>query len=215
MLLKPFLAIATICLLAAACTETVRPVSTPLIPVVEKIPLDVAVVYDDALVNHQCVASKGYLAAEWIVQIGPPSIEMLTAAFSALFENVQYMPASKLASLGTDRHVIRISLQNYTGCDVSWPIVGSAVEVAYTANITRGSETVLVGWTGHGKATGQDYDASRGKSRVSWTSTEGDYLARTTEIAIRRGVGDLIANFEGDERVAAWKAAALAGAKGG
>jgi len=200
-------AVAFLCMLASGCVEEVRLEELDVSPVVEKAPLKVAVIYDQTLRNHHCSACKGYIAAEWMIALGPPSIKAFTPIFSSMFDDVVILNTGEERQVGEDRYIIRLSLQDYTGCDVSWPIVGSSVEVAYSADVTRRSEKVLSNWTGQGQATAQDYYASPGKGSLD---IEGQYLARTTEIAVRKAVGDFLWKFEEDERVRAWVSAALA-----
>lgn len=199
-------AVTLFCILASGCAEEVRLDALEVSPVVEKAPIKVAVIYDRALRNHHCSASKGYIAEEWIIALGPPSMEAFTPIFSSMFEDVVILNAGEERQVKDDRYIIRLSLQEYTGCDVSWPIIGGSVEIAYSAEVMYRSEKVLGGWTGHGQATAQDYYAAPGKSSLG---IEGHYLARTTQIAIRNAVGDFLWKFEEDERVLAWKSAAL------
>jgi len=200
-------------LLAAGCSETVQPKVDAPTPVVEKAPLRVAVVYDEALANHHCVVSKGYIAEDWTIDIGPPSTAAFTKALGAMFEKATVLPASQAGQAAGDQPVIRISLDAYSGCDGSWPIVGGTIEVAYSARVTRGTVFALDGWTGRGRAAQADLEAYPSPESTLATGNEGYYLARLTEIAIRKAVADFVANFEDDPRVVAWKTAASAEAR--
>jgi hypothetical protein len=211
--LKRAAIVAALYSLATACTETVRPESQPLTPVVGQAPLHVAIVYDEALVRHRCVASRGYLADEWVIEIGSPSTAMFNAAFSAMFEKVLFIPEAKVSSITSEWYIVRVSLENYTGCDASWPIVGSTVEVGYVAEVIHQSEKVLTGWTGRARVSAEDYQSSPPNPSSRSFDVEGNYLARTTEIAIRRALADFVANFEEDPRIIAWKVAAIAEAR--
>lgn len=197
----------------ATCSETVQPKVDAPTPVVERAPIRVAVVYDKALANHHCVVSKGYIAEDWTIAIGPPSTAAFTKALGAMFEKATVLPAAEAGQAAGDQTVIRISLDAYSGCDGSWPIIGGAVDVAYSARVTRGSGVALDGWTGRGRAAQADLAAYPSPESTLATSVEGYYLARLTEIAIRKAVADFIANFEDDPRVVAWKTAAIAEAR--
>ncbi len=206
---------AALLLFTTACAETVRPKVDVPTPVVGKAPLRVAVAFDDSLANHRCVVSKGYIAADWTIEIGPPSMAAFTKALAAVFERATVLPAAQAGEAAIDQPVIRISLDAFSGCDASWPIIGSSVEVAYFAKVMRGSVIVLDDWTGRGRASQADLEAYSLPGGPLTTSIEGHYLARLTEIAIRKAVADFVAKFEDDPRVVAWKNAAMAEARDG
>lgn len=208
---QPPIAFACLCILASSCARTVTVEPPRVSPVVERVPLKMAAVYDEALRNYRCTASRGYIAEKWTVVLGPASVATFTPLFSAMFEDVVVVPAGGTPSMHDGRYVIRLSLAAYSGCDAPWPIAGSSVDITYSADVVRGSEKVLSGWTGHGQATAQDYAAAPpiGAS----LDVEGNYLKRLTMLAIRRAAADFLWKFEEDERVRAWKSAAIANAR--
>ncbi len=193
----------SVCIFASACAYTV-PVEAPtLIPVIQKAPIKIAVLFDESLRNYHCTASKGYIAEEWPIALGSVSMATFTPIFSAMFTDVVVVPEGAGPHLDEARHVIKLSLEDFTGCDVAWPILGSSVSITYSADVMLGSAKVLEAWTGHGEGTAQDIPDER-----SGTG-EREYLGRLTSLAIRRAVGEFLWKFEEDERVLAWKYAAI------
>lgn len=198
---------AFVCVLVSSCSHTVIVEAPTVIPVVETANIKVVVVYNEALRNFHCTASQGYIAEEWPITLGPASMTTFTSIFSSMFEDVVFLPTGAELPVGDDIYVIRLSLESYTGCDVSWPIIGSPVAITYSADIMRGPEKVMEAWTGHGEGTAEEIVARQG----STMSIEA-YLARITTLAIRRAAADFLWKFEEDERVLAWKSAATSDA---
>jgi hypothetical protein len=203
-------AFALICGLVSSCAHTVRVEAPTANPVVEKTTIKVAVVYDEALRNHRCTVSKGYIADEWSIALGSASMATFTPIFLSMFEDVVILPAGAETPMDDSRYVIGLSLEEYTGCDAAWPIVGSSVAITYSADVTHGSAKVLEAWSGFGEATVQDIEDPEGSASLD---VEGKYLARMTTLAIRKAAADFVWNFEEDERVRAWKSAAMSDAR--
>jgi len=194
-----------VCVFSLSCAHRVPLEAPVLTPVVEKARMRVAIVYEDSLRNFYCTASKGYIAEEWRIELGSISVAAFTPVFSAMFMDVVVVPVSAAPPGFSERYLIKLSLENFTGCDVAWPIFGSSVAITYSADVMLGSEMVLSAWTGSGESTAQD--VSSGGSGT--TIDEQAYLARLTTLAIRRAVADFLWKFEEDERVLAWKSAAV------
>lgn len=198
---------AFVCVLVSSCSHTVIVEAPTVIPVVETANIKVAVVYDEALRNFHCTASQGYIAEEWPIKLGPASMATFATLFASMFEDVVILPAGAETPVGDDIYVIRLSLESYTGCDVSWPIIGSPVAVTYSADVMRGPDKVIKAWTGYGEGTAEEIVARQGS-----TMNIDDYLARITTLAIRRAAADFLWKFEEDERVLAWKSTATSDA---
>jgi len=196
---------APVCILLSSCAHTVPVEALALSPVIEQAPIAVTVVYDDALRDFRCTASKGYIADEWLIELGPASVATFTPVFHAMFADIRVLPAGAAAT--GDRYVVTLSLDEYTGCDVAWPIIGSPVAIAYSARLTRGADMLLEAWTGSGESLADDIITDESPAMNIDT-----YLARLTTLAIRRAVADFLWKFEEDERVLAWKSAAIADA---
>lgn len=192
-----------VCIFASSCAYTV-PVEAPmLIPVIQKAPIRIAVLYDESLRNHLCTASKGYIAEKWPIALGSVSMATFTPIFSAMFTDVVVVPEGAGTRMDETRYIIKLSLEDFTGCDVAWPIFGSSVSITYSADVMLGSAKVLEEWTGNGEGTAQDIIDER------IGTGEGEYLGRLTTLAIRRAVGEFLWKFEEDELVLAWKYAAI------
>lgn len=200
-------AFAFVCVLVSSCSHTVIVEAPTVTPVVEAVNIKVAVIYNEALRNFHCTASQGYIAEEWPIKLGPASMVTFTTIFSSMFEDVVFLPTGAEAPVGDDTYVIRLSLESYTGCDVSWPIIGSPVAVTYSAEVLRGPDKVMEAWTGYGEGTAEEIVARHGS-----TINIEDYLASITTLAIRRAAADFLWKFEEDERVLAWKSAATSDA---
>lgn len=194
---------AFVCVLVSSCSHTVIVEAPTVIPVVETANINVAVVYNETLRNFHCTASQGYIADEWLINLGPASMATFTTIFSSMFEDVAFLRAGAETPVGDDIYIIRLSLESYTGCDVSWPIIGSPVAITYSADVMRGSEKVMEAWTGYGEVTAEEIVARHGSTLNIET-----YLAWITTLAIRRAAADFLWKFEEDERVLAWKSAA-------
>lgn len=199
---------AFVCTLVSSCAHTVTVEAPAVIPVVEKANLEVAVVYDEGLRDYSCTASKGYIADEWLIALGSASMATFTTMFSSMFADAVFLPAGAETPIGDDRYVIRLSLESYTGCGVAWPIIGSSVAIAYSADVMRGSEKVLGKWMGYGETAAQEIEVSQGGA-MDITA----YLAQMTTLAIRKAAADFVWKFEEDERVLAWKSAAISHAR--
>jgi len=205
MMIRPAVFV-TFCVLLSSCAHTVSVEAPELIPVVEQAPLAVTVVYDKSLRNFRCTISKGYIAEEWLIDLGPANVAAFTSAFQAMFADVRVLPEGASAAAADGRYVIRVSLVNYTGCDIAWPIIGSPVAITYSAEVMHGAETVLDVWTASGDSTAED------AAFEVLSKNDGAYLARLTALAVRRAVAEFVWKFEEDERVLAWKTAAVSGA---
>lgn len=200
-------------LVLAACTAgPVEPRAPDLVPLVERVPARVVVVYDEVLVAQQCTISKGYIAASWDVAIGDPTVATFDRLFRAMFDDVEVLGAREVPDRSGDRPVIRLTLERFTGCDMSWPIFGQPVAIAYRASVSRAGVPVLDSWAGQGVATAADYQSSPGEAPLL---LEEKYIARMTELAIRSAAADFAINFEDDPAVRTWKQGLRAGARDG
>ncbi len=107
-------------LLSACSTTSNVPLSSPLKqpPAVETLPGSIAILYAENLRHHRCIAGKGYIAASWTIELGPPSIGMFDRIFSALFENPVRLQADAASQIpANSKGVIEVSLLNFDGCE--------------------------------------------------------------------------------------------------
>lgn len=195
-----------IVLLSACSTTSNVPLSSPLKqpPAVEKLPGSIVILYAENLRHHWCIAGKGYMAASWIIELGPPSIGMFDRIFSAFFENpvtLQVDAASQIPA--NSKGVIEVSLLKYDGCEVTWPIVGQKIEVAYQATLRTRDGSVIARWEGRGRAGPAD-NLEGYTERIPWVGVETRYLGAVTNLAMRRAAADFAINFERDQRLRAW-----------
>lgn len=193
-------------LLSACSTTSNVPLSSPLKqpPAVEKQPGSIAIVYAENLRHHQCIAGRGYIAASWTIELGPPSIGMFDQIFSALFENPGTLQADAASQIpANSKGVIEVSLLKYDGCEVSWPIVGQKIEVAYQAILRARDGEVIARWEGRGRAGPTD-NLEGYKETIPWVGVETRYLGALTSLAMRRAAADFVINVERDQRLRAW-----------
>jgi hypothetical protein len=184
-------------LLIAACSSTV-PLRSPLgqAPLVEQVPISVAIRYAEDLRNHKCTVSKGYIAAAWVIELGPPSIEMFDRAFSALFKKVIPLGSGVKVQAAAEQYpMIEVRLLDFDGCEASWPIFGSNIEVAYEATLYGNDGTLIARWQGRGRA---------GKEACAICGVETGYLSAVTSLAMRRAAADFIINLEQDPSIRVW-----------
>ena len=186
-------------LLLAGCSSTVSIQPNTPSPVVEPVPVSVGVYYADALRNHTCTGGKGYIAFEWTVGMGPPSIAMFDRLFAAMFREAETVDTSPGATPAPGlRDVIEVRLTEFNGCDARWPIIGiTTVRVAYEAILWSAQGRELTRWQGRGQAGPRDpLDGYR-------PSGEAAYLAALTSLAMRKAATDFVLNFEGNSKVQA------------
>ena len=193
-------------LLSACSTTSNVPLDSPLRqpPAVERLPGSIAILYAENLRHHRCIAGKGYIAASWIVELGPPSIGMFDRIFSALFENPVTLQANAASRIpANSKGVIEVSLLNFDGCDARWPVVGSKIEVAYQATLRAKDGSVIARWEGHGRAGPTD-NLDGYTETVPFGEVETRYLGAVTSLAMRRAAADFVINFERDQSLRAW-----------
>lgn len=184
--------LALVTLLSGGCSSNLFLEPNVPTPVVETAPVSVGIYYDDALRNHKCTGGKGYIAYEWTVEMGPPSVAMFDGAFATLFqevENVDARPGVTAARSPWD--VIEMRLTEYNGCDARWPVFGTTVIVAYEAILWSADGRELTRWHGRGQAGPYVPDGEPMESQG-----EAAYLAAVTSLAMRRAAADLVINFE-------------------
>ena len=189
-------------ILISACSHVVNvtpPVSLP--PLVEKKPLSVGVVYSEDLQNHKCTASKDYIADSWEIQLGPSNIEMFDLILGGLFENIVKLDSVKSGVKKGLKNVIEIRLQEYNGCEASWPIINASIVVTYEATLYGEDATVITTWQGSGRAMPSDSHESCGALVPHHSLTETRYLAYTTCIAMRRAAADFIVNLQNNVKI--------------
>jgi hypothetical protein len=179
----------------------------PLIvrPIVNPLPIAVGIHYADDLRNHECTGDKGYIAYSWTFALGPPSIETFSTIFTALFENVEMQDTNpNSTSAGDQRDIIELHLTEFTGCQASWPIIGTTViEIEFKAIIMSVDGEELARWNGRGRAgPGDDLHGYP----MSLPEAERDHLNALTSVAMRKALVDFVVNFENDPTVRAWAA---------
>jgi|WetSurSiteA1Bulk_404760.scaffolds.fasta_scaffold18161_2 hypothetical protein len=188
----------------SACSTVVHiqsPVSQP--PLVEKIPISVGVFYSENLRHYKCVVDKGYIAASWIIELGPASVEMFNLIFGALFEEVIVVDSVTSGFEKGLKSVIEVRLLGFNGCEASWPIFGASVKVAYEV-ILRGEDGIIIGgWQCRGEAV---YGDSREgcSDKGLGLDPEGRYLGALTCVGMRRAVAEFIVNFQKDSQARAY-----------
>lgn len=192
-------------LLSACSTTNNVPLSSPLKqpPAVETLPGSMAIRYAENLRHHRCIAGKGYIAASWIVELGPPSIGMFDRIFSAFFENpvLQADAASQIPA--NPKGVIEVSLLKYDGCEVTGPIGSQTIGVVYQASLRARDGGVIARWEGHGRAGPAD-NLEGYEEKIRFGEVETRYLGAVTSLAMRRAAADFVINFERDQRLRAW-----------
>jgi len=196
----------TILLLSACSATSIVPLGSPLRqpPAVEKLPGSLAILYAEDLRHHQCIAGKGYVAASWTIELGPPSIGMFDRIFSAFFENpVTLQPDADSRMSANSKGVIEVGLLQYDGCEVTGPIGRQKITVAYQATLRARDNTVIAQWEGRGRAGPAD-NLEGYKDKVPFLDVETRYLGAVTSLAMRRAAADFVINFERDQRLRAW-----------
>ncbi len=186
-------------LLLAGCSSTLSIQPNTPAPVVEPVPVSVGVYYADALRNHTCTGGKGYIAFDWTVAMGPPSIAMFDRLFAAMFRKAETVNTRPGATPAPEpRDVIEVRLTEFNGCDARWPIIGTTtIRVAYEAILWSAQGRELARWQGRGQAGPRDpLDDYR-------PSGEAAYLAALTSLAMRKAATDFVLNFEGNSVVQA------------
>jgi hypothetical protein len=193
-------------LLSACSTTSTVPLSSPLKqpPAVEKRPGSMAILYAENLRHHRCIAGKGYLAASWMIELGPPSIGMFDQIFSAFFENPVTLQPGAASKVPVDSNgEIEVRLLNFDGCEARWPIVNQKIEVAYQATLRAKDGSVIAQWEGLGRAGPED-NLEGYTEKVPFLQVETAYLGAVTSLAMRRAAADFVINFERDLRVRSW-----------
>lgn len=193
-------------LLSACSTASNVPLSSPLKqpPAVEKLPGSIAILYADNLRYHRCIAGKGYVAASWTIELGPPSIGMFDQIFSAFFENPVMLQSDAASQIpANSKGVIEVRLLKYDGCEVTGPIGRQEIAVAYQATLRARDGSVIARWAGHGRA-GPGDNLEGYKEKLPFGEIETRYLGAVTNLALRRAAADFVINFERDPRLRAW-----------
>ena len=186
--------VVAVVLLVAACggKQTVNQ-SLPM-PVVDPAPVAVGVYYPDSLRNHKCTGGKGYIAYDWIFELGPPSIAMYDKLLGAMFESIRNVDAEPGSGQAQgDDDVIEIRMIEFTGCDAGWPVFGASVSVSYEAILWSPDGKELTRWNARGSAGPSDPYADHMDS-----GGEAGYLAALTKIAMRKAATDFVLNYEKD-----------------
>lgn len=169
-----------------------------VLPLVEAAPVAITLRYAEDLRNHHCTGDKGYIAYSWSFALGPPSIEMFDPIFESLFVEVG---DGSGAGAGDKRDVVELALTAFTGCQASWPIIGtSVVEIAYEAVVRSPEGAELTRWSGRGRAGPGD---DLGDPSLTG-DPEASHLNALTSIAMRKAVADFVVAFETDPAVRAW-----------
>ena len=135
MLARLVMLVSLVGLVISACGGMV-PINAPDVrPVIDPSPVSVTVHYDESLRNHHCTGDEGYISFSWTFALGPPSIEMFNPIFATLFKDVDFSDDhNESESSSEQREIIELHLTEFTGCQASWPIVGTTVvEIAYEA----------------------------------------------------------------------------------
>ena len=191
-------AILVLSLLISACSYTV-PLRSPLgqAPLVEQAPISIAIRYEEGLRNHKCTVSSD-IFANWLIELGPPSIEMFDLAFSALFNKVIPLGSGVKEQAAAGQYpIIEVRLLEFDGCEAHTQILRS-IEVAYEATLHDNDGTLIARWQGRGRA---------GMGAFREKIDSGDltgYLSAVTSLAMRRAAADFIINFEQDPSIMAW-----------
>ena len=193
-----FLLASLLITVAPGCSGTGTPAVEPPIlkPVIEPAPVSVAVYYSENLRDHRCTG-------DWTFAMGPPSIEMFDVIFAALFGDVETRDTGpKITSPGDQRDIIELHLSEFTGCQASWPILGTTViDIAYEAIVRSAEGEELARWNGRGRAgPGDDLE---GYSGSAW-EPELAHLNALTGVAMRKAAADFVVNFENDPAVRTW-----------
>ncbi len=173
-------------------------------PLVEPVPVSVSVYYSEDLRNHKCTVEKGYIAESWTFVMGPPSIQMFDTIFTGLFRDVETLDiAPETATPRDQRDVIELRLIEFSGCEASWPIIGTTeIDIEYRAILRSAAGETLARLEGRGHAVPRDDDPRLASSR--WSVPEATHLAILTSAAMRRAAADFMINFENDPAVRAW-----------
>ena len=193
-------------LLPACSTTSNVPLSSPLKqpPAVETLPGSIAIRYAENLRHHRCIAGKGYLAASWTIELGPPSIGMFDRIFSALFENPVTLQADTAFRMpANSKGVIEVGLLNFDGCEVTGPIGRQKITVAYQATLRARDGSVIARWEGRGSAGPAD-NLEGYTEKIPFGEIETRYLGAVTSLAMRRAAADFVINFERDQSLRAW-----------
>lgn len=173
-------------------------------PVVDPAPVSVGIYYSEDLRDHKCTGDKGYIAYSWTFTLGPPSIEMFDVIFAALFRDVETRDTGpKITSPGDQRDIIELHLSEFTGCQASWPILGTTViDIAYEAIVRSDEGEELARWKGRGRAgPGDDLG---GYSGSGWEPGLSSHLNALASVAMRKAAADFVVNFENDPAVRTW-----------
>ena len=200
-----FLAILVVTIQVTACSSIV-PLKSPLSqpPLVEKSLIPVVIFYAENLEKHKCIVDKGYIAATWAIEIGPPSVEMFNQIFDAFFEKaVVAGKHSDIVTYDGPKSIIEVRLLSFDGCEARWPIFGTSIEVAYEATLRTMDGVTIARWEGRGKA-GPDDDLKNYTDTTSVTEVEAQYLGTVTSIAMRKAAADFIINFDKNTEIRAW-----------
>ena len=203
-LVGSFLSIGTVlCLGTVGCSGKV-PVDPAIVrPVVEPAKIAVDIHYADDLRDHECMGDGGYIAFSWTFALGPPSIEMFNVIFTTLFTDVEFQDTyPDFASPGDQRDVIELHLSEFTGCQASWPILGTTViDIGYEAIVWSAEGEELARWNGRGRAgPGDDLQGYSGPV----SEPELTHLNALTSVAMRKAAADFVVNYESDPAARAW-----------
>lgn len=184
----------------AGCAGAQKATPTPEVPVpvIDRAPVAVGVRYAQSLLSHHCKGGEGYIAFDWSYELGPPSVAMFAPLFDAMFREARTLEPG-LAQGGTD--VVEVDLKTFTGCDASWPILGTTwIDVSYEAVLRDAGGAELTRWTGTGRAGPADevQDLMRPADDI-----EIAYLNALVSLAMRRAATDFLVRFERDAVVRA------------
>ena len=210
-----FLSIGTVLSLGAVGCSDAVPLDPAIVrPVVEPAKIAVNIHYAEDLRDHECTGDEGYIAFSWTFALGPPSIEMFNVIFTALFKDVEFRDTPPDFTFpGDQREVIELHLSEFTGCQASWPILGTTViDIGYEAIVWSAEGEELARWNGRGRAgpgddprgysfEGLGYKIKRGSLVLE---PELTHLNALTSVAMRKAAAAFVVNYENDPAVRAW-----------
>ena len=187
--------VALLGLLLAACASDVavrNPV--PENPLVKPVDHDLGVYYSPQLRNYSCIVDKGYIAAEWTIELGAPSVEMFEKILRSKFRTVERLQGDPL-TVAAGRKALVLELTSFDGCEASWPIIGTTrMSLAYRARFLRADGTLVADLTVRGSSGPAD----------AGLGDEGVHLTSLTEAAMRRAAADFAVQTETSKKVGRW-----------
>jgi hypothetical protein len=161
-------------------------------PVVEPLPVDIGVYYDEDFRSYQ-YRSKG---EKWVVPIGPASVALFNRVFTAMFERavpVENQPSSP-GRLPEFDALIQPEIKGY---EFLLPAASGSdfyqVSIEYRMNLYASNGEVIDRWS----ITGWGWSRSK-----FWRA--GEALAEATTVAMRDAAAAMIINFTRRRRIKDW-----------